>query len=71
MKLEDLQWKDNEPIDNSIVKREFPKIYHQQGANLNDPDQNIEKIFGENNKYHQRGNSYLEFDITVRNPALQ
>ena len=45
------------------------KIYHQQGANLNDPDQNVEFIFGENNNYHQIGNSYLEFDITVRNTA--
>ena len=42
------------------------KVYHQQGAQLNDPDQNIEFMFGENNKYHQVGNSYLQFDITVR-----
>ena len=42
------------------------KIYHQQGAHLNQPDQNVELIFGENNTYHQVGNSYLEFDITVR-----
>ena len=33
---------------------------------LNQSDQNMEFIFGENNKYHQIGNSYLEFDITVR-----
>ena len=33
---------------------------------MNDPDQNIEFIFGENNNYHQIGNSYLQFDITVR-----
>ena len=26
-------------------------------------------MFGENNNYHQIGNAYLEFDITVRNPA--
>ena len=51
---------DNEPFDNSIIKRDFLKIYHQQGA------QNIEFIFGENNNFHQVGNSYLEFDITVR-----
>ena len=30
-----------------------------------DSDQNVELIFGENNNYHQIGNSYLEFDITV------
>ena len=66
MSLEDFQLLDNEPFDNSIIKRDFLKIYHQQGAQLNQSDQNIEFIFGENNNYHQVGNSYLEFDITVR-----
>ena len=45
------------------------KVYHQQGAQLNDPDQNIKFIFGENNNYHQIGNAYLEYDITVQNPV--
>ena len=66
MILEDFQLLDNEPFDNSIIKRDFIKIYHQQGAQLNQSDQNIEFIFGENNNYHQVENSYLEFDITVR-----
>ena len=66
MSLEDFQLIDNEPIDDSIIKRDFIKIYHQQGAQLNDLDQNIEFNFGENNNYHQIGNSYLQFDITVR-----
>ena len=65
MSLDDFQLLDNEPFDNSIIKRDFLKIYHQQGAQLNQADQNIEFIFGENNNYHQVGNSYLEFDITV------
>ena len=69
MSLEDFQLLDNEPIDNSIVERDFLKIYHQQGAQLNDSSQNITFIFGENNNYHQLGNSYLEFDITVRDPT--
>ena len=69
MSLEDFQLLDNETFDNSIVKREYVKIYHQQGANLNDPDQNVEFIFGENNKYHQIGNAYLEIGITVRDTA--
>ena len=69
MSSEVFQITDNEPIDHSIVKRNFLKIYHQQGANLNDPDQNVEFIFGENNKNHQCRNSYLKFDITVRSPA--
>ena len=66
MSLEDFQLLDNEPFDNSIIKREFTKIYHQQGPQLNQSDQNIEFIFGENNNYHQIGNGFLEFDITVR-----
>ena len=66
MSLEDFQLLDNEPFDNSIIKRGFTKIYHQQGAQLNQSDQNIEFIFGENNNYHQIGNGYLEFKITVR-----
>ena len=66
MSLEDFQLLDNEPFDNSIIKRVFLKIYHQQGAILNQSDLNVEFIFGENNNYHQVGNSYLEFDITVR-----
>ena len=66
MSLDDFQLFDNEPFDNSIIIRDFLKIYHQQGAQLNQPDQNIEFIFGENNNYHQVGNSYLEFSITVR-----
>ena len=66
MSLEDFQLLDIEPFDNSINKRDFTKIYHQQGAQLNQSDQNIEFIFGENNNYHQIGKGYLEFDITVR-----
>ena len=66
MSLEDFQLIDNEPIDNSIVKRDYAKVYHQSGANLNDSNQNVEFIFGENNNYHQIGNAYLEFDITIR-----
>ena len=66
MSLEDFQLLDNEPFDNSIIKRDFTKIYHQQGALINQSDQNIEFIFGENNNYHQIGNGYLEFNITVR-----
>ena len=66
MSLEDFQLIDNEPFDNSISKRDFTKIYHRQGDQLNQSDQNIEFIFGENNNYHQIGNAYLEFNFTVR-----
>ena len=66
MSVEDFQLIDNTEIDNSIIKRDFTKIYHQQRAQLNNPSQNIDFIFGENNNYHQIGNSYLEFTITLR-----
>ena len=66
MSLEDFQLLDMEPLDNSIIKRDFTKIYHRQGDQLNQSDQNIEFIFGGNNNYHQIGNAYLEFNITVR-----
>ena len=67
--MEDFHLLDNETIDNSIVKRDFLKIYHQKGANLNDSDQNVAFIFGENNNHHQISYAYLEFDLTVRNPS--
>ena len=66
MSLEDFQLVDNEPLVNSIIKRDFAKIYHRQRGQLNQSDQNIEFVFGENNNYHQIGNGYLEFSITVR-----
>ena len=65
MSLEDFQLLDNEAIDSSFIERDFLKVYHQQGANLNNPDEKIEFIFGENTSFHQCGNSYLEFDMTV------
>ena len=66
MSLEDFQLIENEPIDNSIVKKDYTIVYHHQGANLNDSNQNVEFIFGENNNYHRIRNAYLEFDLTIR-----
>ena len=66
MSLDDFQLIDNEPLANSIIKRGLTKIYHRQGDQLNQSDQKIEIIFIENNKYHQIGNAYLDFNITVR-----
>ena len=51
MSVDDFQLLDHEPIDNSIMKRNFSKVYHRQGANLNNPDQNVESIFVKNNNY--------------------
>ena len=66
MSLEVFQLLDNELVDNSIIKRDFTKIHHRQRDQLNQSDQNIVFIFCENNNYHQIGNAYLEFKITVR-----
>ena len=41
MSLADFQLLHNEPFDNSIPKRDFLKVYHKQGAQLNQSDQNI------------------------------
>ena len=66
MSIEDFQLIDETIIDTSIVKRDYTKIYHQHRANLKESDQNVEFIWGENNNYHQNGNAYLQYDITVR-----
>ena len=66
MSLERFHLLDIKPNDNSIVKRNFLKVYHQQAANLNHSDRNVEFFFGENNTYDQIGNFCLEFDIIVR-----
>ena len=42
MRLEDFQILNNEPLDNNIIKRDFTKVYHQQGAQLNQSDQDID-----------------------------
>ena len=41
MSLEDCKLLDDESIDNSVIKRDFTKIYHRQGDQLNQSDQNI------------------------------
>ena len=66
MSLEYFQILDDEPFDKSIIKRDFTKLYHRQGDQLNQSDQNIDFNFGEDKNYHQIGKAYLEFNITVR-----
>ena len=57
---------DDEKIDDSIMKRDFIKIYHQSGADVNNENSNIKFYFGENHNFNQTGNWYLEFDIRIR-----
>ena len=61
----DFQITDDTIIENSILKRDFAKIYHRQILQLNEADENVEFIFGENDNY-QTGNSYLHFDIQLK-----
>ena len=63
---EDFQMLDNERFDKSFIKRDFSKVYHQQGAQLNQSDQNIEFILDEKNIYDQIVNGFLIFGLTVR-----
>ena len=66
MSAEDFQLIDDEKIDDSIIKRDFIKIYHQSGANVNSANLQIKFHFGENHNFNQLGNGFLEFDIRVR-----
>ena len=65
MSAEDFQLIDDSIIDDSIIKRDFKKIYHQHGAEVNNENQNTKFYFGENLNYVQIGNAYLEIDIEV------
>ena len=49
------------------LKKSFFKKCHHQRANLENSDQNVEFIFGENNNYHQICNAYLQYEVTVEN----
>ena len=70
MNLEDFQLIHEMKIDHWNILRDYIKINDQQGAQLNNPDRKIEIIFGENNTFHQLGNAYLQYDITVRKGTI-
>ena len=53
-----------------LQKEIFSKISHQRASNLNDSDQNIDFILGENNIYHQIGNAYLQYELTKKKMLL-
>ena len=55
----------NSKID-SIKKRDFIKIYHRHGAEVNNENQNIKLYFEENMKNIRIGDGYLDFDIEVK-----
>ena len=66
MSAEDFQLIDDSKMDDSIIKRDFVKIYHKSGANVDAENSQIKFYFGENHNFIQVGNGYLEIDIRVR-----
>ena len=66
MRAEDFQLIDDEKIDDSIIKRDLIKIYHQSGANVHAENSNNKFFFGENHFLIQVDNGYMEFDIRVK-----
>ena len=65
MSAENFQLIDDSKIDDSIIKRDFIKKYHQHGAEVNNENQKIKFYFGENPNSIEIRNSYLEIDIEV------
>ena len=61
MSAEDFQLIDETVFDNSILKRDFSKQYHQR-VNLYFSGEDIDFSFGGNSNYYQVANAYLEFD---------
>ena len=56
MSAVDFQLEDDEKIDGSVIKRDFIKIYHQSGADVNSANSIIKFYFGENHRLIQVGN---------------
>ena len=53
MSAEDFQLIDGSKNDDSIIKRDFRKIYHQHRAEVINENQNNQIYFGENLNYIQ------------------
>ena len=66
MSAEDFQLLDDEKTDNSIMKRDFVKIFDQNGQQVNDERHGIKFFFGGNLNYIQVGNGHLKFDTKIR-----
>ena len=66
MSADDFQLIDTEKIDDSIIKPDFIKIYHQSGANVDAENSQFKFYFVENHYFFQVGNGYLELDIRFR-----
>ena len=65
MSAEDLQLIIDSKNDDSVIKRDFTKLYHQHGAGVKVENQNIKFSFGKIFKFIQIGNGYLDLDIKI------
>ena len=52
-------------FDNSNIKGNFLKFYHQQATNSTDSDQIFEFTYEEINIKHQIGNMYPQYEMTL------
>ena len=66
MSAENFQLLDYEKMDNSDIRREFVKKYHQHGAKVNDENQEIQFFLAEIFDYIQVSNGHLEFEMEIR-----
>ena len=66
MSLKNFQLLDDPSTDKSLIRRDYIKIYQQRGTQLSYSNQGFFFVFDEYNNYHQIGDGYLDFDITLR-----
>ena len=71
MSAEEFQLIDETVFDNSILKRDFSKIYHEHGVYLIDYGESINLFFGVSSKFYPIGNSYLQFELTLEKDGGQ
>ena len=61
----DFQLVDDEKIDDSILKQNFIKPYHESGADLKSEKSKIKFYFAKKNNFIPGGNELFEFDIKI------
>ena len=66
MSAEYFQLIDDSKIDDPNIKKDYIKMYHQRGGEVDNENRKIELYFGQNLQFLQVGNSYLELDIEIK-----
>ena len=66
MSAQDFQLIDTEKIEVSFIKRDFIKVYHQSGANVDAEKSQTKVYIGENQNCFKAGDGYLEFHKRIR-----